>query len=183
MNLTDFDPLEKLKLLEPSAKELRPLPPGHMRETGIDIAGRLARLSRGASLFVRVKYAGQYNFDHDLRHWLKVEVFDDLVKSTMQIHADLCDTAITEALDDRVCRVCLGVGNLPEVAESGKLTGKNVLCPENCDNGRVYWTDYARAKCCHMHHETWKRHHGRLYMQILTIPLTWEGEARRALIA
>ncbi len=178
----DYDPIEKLSLLSPHAVDWRHIPSDFQRLTASDIAARLAKLNRGASLIGRIKYAGQVSFKGDLVHWLKVEAYDTVIKPPVQdIHTLMVETAIEEALDKKVCKVCDGVGHLPEIDKDGRLTGAQMVCPDECKDGRVYWTDNARSKACGVHRDTWARHYNRLYTEILTIPLGWEGELSKAM--
>ena len=171
LDLLNLDPLEKLALLESHAIDWRHIPSGWQHLTASDIAGTLAKVPRGASLLVRVKYANQERFKPDLIYWLKVEVFDEIIKSPVQpIHDKLINLAINEVLDPRICKTCKGVGNLPVEAK--------LLACEDCNGGKYAWTEHSRATYCGIHHEVWKRRWSRMYTEILTIPWTWEGQAR-----
>lgn len=176
MQMTEFDPLEKLAILSPHAVDLRHIPSDFQRMTPADVAAKLSKASRGASLLGRVKVAGQGELVPDLIRELRTVVIQMHIPwptNKMTLLPKLSQTALLEVVDPKVCRTCKGVGHLP-------VEAKQVTC-EDCNGGRYAWTDYARARSCGLHHQDWKRRWNRVYLQILTIPWTWEGEVREAL--
>lgn len=174
-----YDPIEKLSLLAPHAVDWRHIPSDYSRMTQSDIAARLAKIHRGAALLGRVKVAQQTELLNDLIHWLKVELMGTVIKSSTDMHDRMIRLAIQEVIEPRVCRNCHGNSQVPEVMEN-KPTGKMLVC-EDCSGGKYAWTERARASACGVHHEVWRRHHARLYIEILTIPWTWEAEVREVL--
>lgn len=173
-----YDPLEKLTLLAPHAIDLRPMPSGFQRLTPMDIAAKLSKCSRGASLLGRVKVAGDSSQLHKLVRELRTVVVQSRIpwpsnkKTLLPI---LSETALFEVIHPKTCKTCGGVGTLPTLP-------KPEIC-EDCQGGKYAWTEHARARSCEIHHEEWKRKWSRVYIEIVTIPWRWEGEIRQALKA
>lgn len=176
-----YEPIEKMTLLAPHAIDWRHIPSSYQPTTAYDIAARLAKASRGASLIARVKVAGQVELIRELIHWLKVEAYKTILHEIKPIHERMTECAIYEVVDDRICRVCKGNSTIPEYDEIGRPTGKSVQCFNNCVSGKVPKAERFRYEFCGVHRDTWKRHYTALYVQILTIPYAWENEAKKAL--
>ena len=179
----EYDPLEKLSLLAAHAIDWKHIPSDFKRLKPEDVAAKLSKLHRGASLLGRVKVAGQVEFVPDLIRALRTETIRRRIpwptrKKTM-LHK-LASLALAEVIDPRICRACNGVGYSPEVDNEGKPTGKPRSC-ENCGGGRYCYSDYSRYQFCGVHQEEWRRWWNRPYLEILTIAWLWEGEARDAL--
>jgi hypothetical protein len=125
-----------------------------------------------------VKVLEQRHLSQDLVGWLKIEIMGTIMKPGQKDHAmfDLMTKlAIQEVVDPRTCKTCKGVGHF-------MIDAKPMSC-EDCSGGKYAWSDYSRSTACGIHHEVWKRKHARTYLEILTIPWTWEGELRNALRA
>ena len=176
-----FEPIEKMTLLSPHAIDWRHIPSSYQPTTAYDIAARLAKASRGASLIARVKVAGQVGLIRELIHWLKVEAYKTILQEIKPIHERMTECAIYEVVETRICRVCKGNGTIPEYDEMGRPTGKAKECFNECVNGKMPRTERFRSDYCHVDRHTWKRHHSALYIQILTIPYGWESEAKAVL--
>ena len=176
-----YEPIEKMTLLAPHAIDWRHIPSSYQPTTAYDIAARLAKASRGASLIARVKVAGQVELIRDLIQWLKVEAYKTILQEIKPIHEKMTECAIYEVVDTRICRVCKGNSMISELDEAGRSTGKMVQCFNECVDGKMPKTERFRSDYCGVHRDTWKRHHSALYIQILTIPYGWESEAKRVL--
>lgn len=189
----DYDPLENLKLLSPHAQQTQLASLAFARLTPYDIAAKLAyaKLGRGPTLLARIKIADQKGLYPELRQWLKVEVYQDIVKRPLEIHERMIDTCLEEVIDAKICPECKGRGKIPEVTE-GQPTGRYLPCLGSdrargkvkyhveCREGFSPWTDSIRAKRLGIHHEVFKRNFQRVYIEILTIPWTWESQVRQA---
>lgn len=182
MKLDDFDPLEKIALLAPHAIDLRHIPSDFRRLTAADIAAKLTKVSKGASMLGRYKIAGDETALKGLVFLLQVQITETVIKEGMNKQYPIIQLfsklAITEVVNPKVCRWCKGIGWFPEMDETGKPTGKPHTC-EACTNGRKPYTERSRAKACNIHPEDWRRRYSRIYIEVLTIPLTWESELRQ----
>jgi len=180
--MNEYDPLEKLALLQAHAIDWRRIPSSYQHLTQMDIAGMLAGIPRGAALLVRVKYADQTSLMRDLVRELRAEVVRRRIpwptKKKTRLKA-LAELALREVIDAKVCRECGGAGYFPEVRDD-KPTGRQEACPK-CEGGRRRYTDHYRYTKVGIHQEEWRRHWSRVYTEILTIPWEWEHKAREAL--
>lgn len=183
--MNEYEPLEKLALLQAHAVDWRHIPSDFHRLTAMDIAGRLANVSRGASLLGRVKVAGQVNLIPDLVRELRTAAVEAHIpwptnKKTML--PKLAQCALIEVIEPRVCKSCDGAGSSPELDGHDRPTGKILVCTD-CEKGKVRYSDYKRYKYCGVHEEEWKRKWNRPYMEILTIAKRWETEVEEAVRA
>lgn len=184
MTENEYDPLEKLSLLAPHAIDLRHIPSDYQRLTPADVAARLAKVSKGASLLGRVKVAGEVSLLRDLVFWLQVQIAGTVIKPGSNKERALIQPmallAITEVVHPRICGWCKGNGAFPELDEKGAETGRKKVC-EACHGGRYAYSERRRARECNIHPEDWRRKYSAVYLEVLTIPWTWEGEVRDAL--
>lgn len=181
--MNDYDPLERLTLLAAHAIDLRPIPSSFNRLTPADIAAKLAKVPRGASLLARVKVAGQAGLVGDLIRALRTAAVEARIPwptNKRTLLPKMAELALREVLDPKVCKTCSGVAELPEIGEDNLPTGRIKVCAE-CNGGKYRYTDYARYTYIGVHQEEWKRKWNRPYLEILTIAWKWEGDVRDAL--
>jgi hypothetical protein len=180
-----YEPLEKLTLLATHAIDWKHIPSDFNRWTPSDIAARLAKVSRGASLLGRVKVAGQTQLVPVLVRELRTAVvqahirWPDNKKTRLQ---KLAEYALIEVIDPRACKLCGGASSVAELGQDGRPTGKIRVCA-NCEDGKVRHTDYARYTYCEVHQVEWERKWNRPYVEILAIAKRWETEVEQAVTA
>jgi len=177
-NLDDYDPLEKLAILAPAAIDTRHIPSGWQHLTPADIAGRLSKVSRPASMLGRVKIAGELDLIRDLLFELQVAIAGTIIKpgtnKERPLIGPMSKLAISEVISPKTCRWCKG-------RKWVLIDNKQSPC-EGCDGkGTIPYTERSRARACDIPHESWRRKYSRVYIEVLTVPLTWENEVREAL--
>ena len=182
MSDSEFDVRELIALLSPKAIDLRHIPGGFSRITPQDIAARLSRCSRGASLLARAKYANDTaSFSKLYFHFvalaagppdgpvwpkkLKPGTFTRLINLTVQ-----------ENVSPGKCGWCNGS------AKSLEIDGKVLVCSGCKGSGRVNYSDRLRARMMGIPESTFRRSLVPLHVKLMTIFSEWESEIMAAMM-
>ena len=184
--MIDYDPAEKIAILSPRSIDLHHIPGGYQRLTPTDIAARLAKVSKGASLLARAKYAGMSEVIPDLERWMMVQASGFIKKVYRKgMVRMMVKLALLETIHPKTCPWCKGTGWLPlELNEKGEVIkdsepGKIFDCAPCRATGRLSYSQLKRSQVMEIPYESWRRKWAGVYDQVLSLIYRWEGEIKR----
>ena len=178
-----YDPLEKIALLSPSSIDLRHIPGDYQKLTPQDIAALLSKVSKGASLLARAKYA-QMNVYEDLERWLLVIVSPQPIHHPGMLRT-MVKLALIEVVHPRTCPWCKGAKWLPVALTEGgsvinEAKGKHYDCGPCRGTGSVSFTQRKRSEACSIPWTSWRNRWSGVYDIVLGTVNGWEKELRKA---
>lgn len=181
-----FDIRQLLYLLSPSALDYRRVSGGNNNLTPQDIASRLSRCSRGASLLARVKYVSTPT--PESIEWKQfyycfavaaagVKGAIEISKKRKGLVTKLINLTLQEfvLIDKNVCAWCKGQG-------FAEVDNKKITCGGCNGTGFVVWNDKKRAASVGVSHDEFRRDLMRVHIDMIAIIQGWETEIVDALL-
>jgi len=165
---------ELITILTAGAQDINDVPGGVANLTAADIAAIMSKLSVGASKYIRLKLLKEHDQRDDVlkiivsrvERWKKIEEWRSPRPGFI---LDLCDMALSEAVEPLNCPQCKGRGG-------GILKGRYTPCIPCNESGKRKISNVYRAQTMGLTKQQWANRWGRRYIRILAITDGYEGQ-------
>lgn len=173
-----MNPAALLAKVTTRAMPFQVIPSAYQRITAEDVLHALGTIKHdGASLLIRIKWAGQTQFvqDLDIKFWLAIvdlstsEGWTYPVRRGSEFYRNMGRLALAETISPNICLECGGTSI--EITEEGKIE----KCTPCRGTGKSRHSDRSRARLLNMPWETFRQGWTDRYRKVQGMADLWES--------